>query len=189
MTKHILVLLLLAAPAAHAYPSGMELLKERPWLFVGPMLSVAGRSGSPQLGLGVEATFNVGGPLAATGVFSQVQWMTGGHTRFCGGIQMTGLGSGDILILGPGRGLELGVKHETGTDTRLATTGLHIASFIGFLGSSIGLRLGIPLGTWGSSAPGGPKRTAHGTEVGLVLALKAPIPLKSCRTLACNLLH
>ncbi len=137
------------------------------YLSVGPLFSVTGRSGEAQLGLGVEATFNVVENLTATGGFAQAEVLGDGHARLCGGVQAT-----HMFV-----GVELGLMHETGTRSHVATTGLHIAPYLAFVFGSVGVRFGIPLTEPGATGPGGQRRPRYGGEAGLVLTLKVPFEL------------
>ncbi|ATB45128.1 hypothetical protein [Corallococcus macrosporus] len=180
MFKHLLVILLLLAPAAHAARRDTVtdwIASGDHWLSVGPMLSVTGRSGNAHLGLGVEVTYNIVDKLLATGIFTQAQW-TSGHARLAGGFQ---------LSAGP-FGFEFGAQHETGTRAFLPTSGIHFAPYLTFGFASLALRFGTPFGAWDSRGEG-ETRVAYGSEVGIVLTLKAPLPLKGCNTGPCQLLR
>jgi hypothetical protein len=158
-TASILVLLL--ASVARADPNFPN---DDHFLSFGPLLSLSGKEGETQAGLGVEATYNHFDKLGGLGAFAQVQAMEGGYARLCGGAQLT------LAVLG----VEVGVMHQTGSERHVATTGLHIAPYLAFVYGSVGVRFGIPLA--GSAEP---ERPRHGAEIGLVLTAKLPFEVDS----------
>ena len=67
-------------------------------------------------------------------------------------------------------GAEVGAYLEEGTSNRAMTVGIHASPFVSLGFFSAALRLAVPIGTLNSGQP-------YGIDLGLVCALKVPIPL------------
>lgn len=153
---------LLVAPTALARNDLQGPDKGAMFFSVGLLSSASKRPNKVMPGLGAELTLH--GYIAdgfGVGAFGQWQSMELNHNRFAGGMQFS-------YSLA---GLELGVASEKGRVVRSTTTLLHVAPYFSIGVASLALRFGIPVGKSSSFIPG------YGYDVGLVLGLKAPLPL------------
>ncbi|WNG21685.1 hypothetical protein [Cystobacter fuscus] len=135
------------------------------YLSGGFLFSGTGRPGGAAIGLGAELSLHAffkAEPIAGVGIFGQWQSINGEHHRLCAGVQAT------TLFLGA----ELGVAHDRAGAEGAATTSLHLQPFLSLGLLSVGLRIGIPVATAPGDKPG------YGSDIGLVLSLKLPVPLR-----------
>ena len=157
-----------AAPPveAPAEPSRIRryLPQARNFVGVGPIFGLTGHVDSPVAGvLGVELSY-VRYPVGAfgfgLGAFAQAQSVGLTHGRWAVGPQI------NFMMFGA----ELGAFIEEGHGGRATTIGLHASPFVSIGFFSAALRIGIPVGTLAEGTP-------YGLDLGLICAIKAPIPL------------
>jgi hypothetical protein len=161
-TRMIVVgVVLLLAPAALAGDlDGPD--RGATFLGAGLLLSASKRSEEVMPAMGAElSVHHYIDNGTGIGLFGQWQSMEFEHNRFAGGFQL----SHSIA------GLELGMARETARDGRAATTMLHLAPYASVGIAALALRFGIPI------QKSGRELLRHGYDVGLVLAIKAPVPL------------
>jgi hypothetical protein len=148
-------------PIEFGVPGGGEV-----YLSAGLLLSGSKRPEGLVPGLGAEVSvhrFLEANPHWGLGLLGQWQWMGFDSHRFAGGLQGTYRAFG----------LELGVAHQTASEARAATTGLHVAPFFTYAGMlTVSVRVGLPLHHDAASG-----RPGHGYDVGLGLAVKLPLLL------------
>lgn len=113
--------------------------------------------------LGVELSY-VRYPYSAfrfgMGGFAQAQTVGFDHARYAFGPQF------NFMMFGA----ELGAFIEEGNASRAMTVGVHASPFVSLGFFSAALRLAVPVGTLSAGTP-------YGIDVGLVCAIKIPIPL------------
>jgi len=131
---------------------------------VGPIFGFTGHLDTPVTGmLGVELSY-VRYPASAfrfgIGGFAQAQTVGFAHGRFAFGPQF------NFMMFGA----EIGAFLEEGIDKRATTVGLHASPFVSLGFFSAALRIAVPIGTLTEGQP-------HGIDLGLVGAIKLPIPL------------
>ncbi len=147
-------------------PQSQGRLLEAVYLGSGILLSGSKRPEGLVPGVGLEVSLHAlsAGELEwGLGLFGQWQWMGLDSHRFDAGVQATLFDAG----------LEVGGTYQTAGASRAATTGLHFAPFLSFLGvATVSIRLGLPLHHDGADG-----RPGHGYDVGLGLAFKLPLPL------------
>ncbi len=113
--------------------------------------------------LGVEISY-VRFPYSAfrfgMGGFAQAQTVGFDHARYAFGPQF------NFMMFGA----EVGAFIEEGNAARAMTVGVHASPFVSLGFFSAALRLAVPIGTLSEGTP-------YGIDVGLVCAIKLPIPL------------
>lgn len=157
--------LLVCVFASSALADPLDRRDTTTFLNAGLLLSQSVRPSGGMFAYGVEASvhhFLDEDYDSGIGLFAQWQGTNADHSRSCGGVQ----GTHKFL------GLELGVAYENANQDFASTTSLHVAPFISAAGfATLAVRVGIPLSRPSGSLPG------HGMDLGLVVALKYPLPL------------
>lgn len=120
-------------------------------------------TGPKAMAAGAEVTV-VGYPgdgKVGVGLFGQAQTYSLDHGRYAGGLQV------NYSALG----VELGFARRMGSDGYAATNALQVGPFVSVGLVSLSLRLAIPVNEPAGPSPG------YGTEVGVSIAFKLPIPI------------
>jgi hypothetical protein len=131
---------------------------------VGPIFGFTSHLESEVTGiLGVELSY-VRYPYAAFGFgvggFAQAQTVGFNHARYAFGPQF------NFMMFGA----EVGAFLEEGSGNRAMTVGVHASPFVSLGFFSAALRIAVPIGTLTAGDP-------YGIDVGLVCAIKLPVPL------------
>ncbi|HRI67788.1 MAG TPA: hypothetical protein PK156_26305 [Polyangium sp.] len=145
-------------------PQGGGKQQAKNFVSVGPIFGFTSHIDSEVTGaLGLELSY-VRYPYAAFGFgmggFVQAQTVGLNHARYAFGPQF------NFMMFGA----EVGAYVEEGTGARAMTVGVHASPFVSLGFFSAALRLAVPIGTLNAGQP-------YGIDLGLVCALKVPIPL------------
>jgi len=158
-----------ADEAAEAPPSTpprrtQDLRQAKSFVGLGPLFGLTGHVDTAVAGvLGFELSY-VRYPVEAfgfgLGAFAQAQSVGLSHGRWALGPQF------NFMMFGA----ELGAFVEEGQGARATTIGLHASPFVSMGFFSAALRIGVPVSALSEGTP-------YGLDLGLVCAIKAPIPL------------
>lgn len=151
-----------AKPIVLSESAGKQQAKN--FVSVGPIFGFTSHIESQVTGiLGVELSY-VRYPYAAfgfgMGAFAQAQTVGFTHARYAFGPQF------NFMMFGA----EVGAFLEEGKGHQAMTVGVHASPFVSLGFFSAALRLAVPIGTLTAGQP-------YGIDVGLVCAIKVPIPL------------
>lgn len=153
-----------AKPVVVLPREGQPTQQAKNFVSAGPIMGFTTHVDSDVTGiLGFELSY-VRYPYAAFGFgiggFAQAQTVGFQHARYAFGPQF------NFMMFGA----EIGAFLEEGNANRAMTVGLHASPFVSIGFFSAALRLAVPLGTLTEGQP-------YGIDVGLVCAIKMPIPL------------
>jgi len=159
-----------APPAPSPEPSGgggasrSNPRQAKNFVGLGPLFGITGHvDGTIYGALGFELSY-VRYPVEAfgfgLGAFAQAQSVGFTHGRWAFGPQI------NFMMFGA----ELGAYLEEGYGTRATTIGLHASPFVSIGFFSAALRIGVPVSAFSEGTP-------YGLDLGLICAIKAPIPL------------
>ncbi|MDI1433406.1 hypothetical protein [Polyangium sorediatum] len=153
-----------AAPAPEPTPSRGNLRQAKNFVGLGPLFGITGHTdGTISGALGFELSY-VRYPVEAfafgLGAFAQAQSVGFTHGRWAFGPQI------NFMMFGA----ELGAYLEEGYGNRATTIGLHASPFVSIGFFSAAFRIGVPVSAFSEGTP-------YGLDLGLICAIKAPIPL------------
>jgi hypothetical protein len=155
----------LVAPAAASAEQTSGQRQAKNFVGLGPLFGLTGHVDmQPLFGvLGFEISYTRY-PVEAfgfgLGAFAQVQSVGFSHARWAIGPQI------NFMMFGA----ELGAFIEEGAYGRATTIGLHASPFVSIGFFSAAFRIGVPVNALSEGTP-------YGLDIGLVCAIKAPIPL------------
>ncbi len=152
------------APAPAPPPTRSSLRQAKNFVGIGPLFGLTGHvDGAPTGALGFELSY-VRYPVESfafgLGAFAQAQSVGFTHGRWAVGPQI------NFMMFGA----EIGAFLEEGYGKRATTLGLHASPFVSIGFFSAALRIGIPVSAFSEGTP-------YGLDLGLICAIKAPIPL------------
>lgn len=154
------------APAPEpSSPSRGNLRQAKNFVGLGPLFGITGHTDETTISgaLGFELSY-VRYPVEAfgfgLGAFAQAQSVGFTHGRWAFGPQI------NFMMFGA----ELGAYLEEGYGNRATTIGLHASPFVSIGFFSAALRIGVPVSAFSEGTP-------YGLDLGLICAIKAPIPL------------
>ncbi|MDI1450477.1 hypothetical protein [Polyangium sp. 6x1] len=152
------------APAPEPTPSRGNLRQAKNFVGLGPLFGITGHTDDAVAGaLGFELSY-VRYPVEAfafgLGAFAQAQSVGFTHGRWAFGPQI------NFMMFGA----EIGAYLEEGYGKRATTIGLHASPFVSIGFFSAALRIGVPVSAFSEGTP-------YGLDLGLICAIKAPIPL------------
>ncbi|MDC3987733.1 hypothetical protein [Polyangium jinanense] len=145
-------------------PSRGNLRQAKNFVGLGPLFGITGHTDDTISGaLGFELSY-VRYPVEAfgfgLGAFAQAQSVGFTHGRWAFGPQI------NFMMFGA----EIGAYLEEGYGNRATTIGLHASPFVSIGFFSAALRIGVPVSAFSEGTP-------YGLDLGLICAIKAPIPL------------